>query len=57
MGVFDDAYDARIAGQTADGLWGEIRAVMQMAAALAVKFNQRFRGTCARQSLVDEDAL
>lgn len=44
QGVFDDAYDARVAGQAADGLWGEIRAVVQMTAALAVKLNQRFRG-------------
>ena len=44
FGVFNDAYDARVAGQTADGVRCKVWTVVQMAVTIAVKVDQRFRG-------------
>ena len=44
FGIFDDAHNARVTSQTASGVRGEIGAVMQMAATVTVKVDQRFRG-------------
>ena len=44
LGVFNNAHDARIARQAANGVRCEIRAIVQMAASLRVKLDQSFSG-------------